>query len=351
MSNNYLDTVNKEIKQYCMIACDNDYPAFINKYIATKELQRLKGIGQFCGSDYTKLYNLKYWYSRLDHSVICALMAWHFTKDKKQTLAALFHDLGTPAFSHCIDFMLGDSINQESAEKSVYDLLSKSIVIKKYLAEDDLTIEDVTDLNKYTIIENKKPKLCVDRLDGILHTVLIWIHTWSIDEVKEVYNDIEVLTNEDNELEIGFKDLSIAQKFFEAMYQYSIAVQENRNKFTLQYIADNLKVLINKRLIIFDDLYDKSELEIINIITCNNKNWSIFANSNHIEGSNEEPKSKYYVSTEAKKRYANPLCCINGNTCRLCDISSKSKQLLDQYLNHHEAKYAYVEGLNIEWEG
>ncbi|MGI6325153.1 MAG: hypothetical protein ACOXZS_04370 [Bacilli bacterium] len=46
--------------------------------MATKTLQRLAGIGFLCGIDYTKLYanEIKYWYSRLDHSIGCALITW-----------------------------------------------------------------------------------------------------------------------------------------------------------------------------------------------------------------------------------------------------------------------------------
>ena len=55
----YLNYINDEIKEYYMILCDNDYPDFIDKYINTKELKRLEGIGQFCGCDYTKIFNCK----------------------------------------------------------------------------------------------------------------------------------------------------------------------------------------------------------------------------------------------------------------------------------------------------
>lgn len=345
----YIDTVNSEIKEYFDMACDNDYPDFIDKYIELKELQRLKYIGQFCGCDYTKLHSVKYWYSRLDHSIICALMTWHFTKDKKQTLAALFHDLGTPAFSHCIDFMLGDTVNQESSEHSVTDVLDSSPIIKEYLNKEGLTIDDVTGIDKYTILENKKPKLCVDRLDGILHTVLIWLHTWSISKVKEVYDNIVVLTNEDNKLEIGFKDLEAAEKFFEAMYQYSIILQQNENKFTVQFIADNLKKLIDGKILSIDELYLRPEEEILNLIKKHNQDrWPIFESSTTIKRSEDKPTNNYYVSIETKKRYVNPLCLFNNETYRVCDISNTCKNLLESYLNYHDSKYAYIDGLDIE---
>ena len=57
-----------------------------------------------CGTIYSKMYN-QMWYSSLEHSIAVALIIWHFTKDKKQTLSGLFHDIATPVFKHSIDFM------------------------------------------------------------------------------------------------------------------------------------------------------------------------------------------------------------------------------------------------------
>ncbi len=67
-----------------------------------------------CGNDYTNLFPKHPWHSNLDHSVGVALILWNFTHDKKQTLAGLFHDIATPTFKHCIDFMIGDYQKQES---------------------------------------------------------------------------------------------------------------------------------------------------------------------------------------------------------------------------------------------
>lgn len=44
----------------------------------------------------------------------------------KQTLAGLFHDIATPVFKHCIDFMNGDSETQESTEEKTSDIIRNS---------------------------------------------------------------------------------------------------------------------------------------------------------------------------------------------------------------------------------
>ena len=85
-----------------------------------------------CGTLYTKVYNDQYFYSLLTHSVAVALIIWHFTQDKIQTIAGLFHDIATSTFKHCIDFMNGDSEHQESTEERTEQIIknSKEIYIK-----------------------------------------------------------------------------------------------------------------------------------------------------------------------------------------------------------------------------
>ncbi len=42
------------------------------------DMLRLDGIGMSCGTLYTKVYNDKYFYSSLTHSVAVALIIWNF---------------------------------------------------------------------------------------------------------------------------------------------------------------------------------------------------------------------------------------------------------------------------------
>jgi hypothetical protein len=338
----YCEMLNFEISEYFNILCNGNYPDFIDKYIETDELQRLSGIGQFCGCDYTKIHNIKYWFSRLDHSIATALMAWHFSQDKKQTLAALFHDLGTPAFSHCVDYMLGDFIKQESSERKIYDIISNSTSINKYLIEDGIDVEDIQDISKYTIVENEKPKICVDRLDGILGTCLIWRQFWDINTVREVYQNMIVLTDEESKQEIGFKNIDICEKFFEGVFEYSMALQQNEDKFAMQFIADALKQIINNKQLTLKELYDLSEADVIEIIKKANKNWDAFAKANKVARTNKKPVDNYFVSIDSKKRYVIPLLQHNNKTARLNTVSEECKARLCEYLNYSDSQYAYV---------
>lgn len=44
----------------------------------------------------------------------------------KKTLSGLFYDIATPAFKHCVDFLDGDYMNQESAEDLTTEIIKNS---------------------------------------------------------------------------------------------------------------------------------------------------------------------------------------------------------------------------------
>ncbi|MCI8518860.1 MAG: hypothetical protein HFJ51_01730 [Clostridia bacterium] len=86
------------------------------------------------------------------------MIVWNFTKDKKQTLAGLFHDIATPAFKHCIDFMNGDYGKQESTEELTQQIISESKEIMALLNRDNIKVEEVSDYHIYPIADNDTPR-------------------------------------------------------------------------------------------------------------------------------------------------------------------------------------------------
>ena len=88
---------------------------WLREFCETPEMQRLKDVGMNCGCEYTSFPRFRNLapYSRYRHSVGAARIVWNFTGSREQTLAALFHDISTPAFAHTIDFLHGDYLHQE----------------------------------------------------------------------------------------------------------------------------------------------------------------------------------------------------------------------------------------------
>lgn len=329
------------MNEFIKIFKDDIYPDFINKYLDTKTLNRIKYVSQFCGCDYTNLYNTKFYYSRYDHSLVVAHMTWHFTHDKEATIAALLHDIGTPCFAHSIDYVFGDYINQETSEKDIIDIIKKDEELLKYLNEDNISLENLQNLTRYPILENKTPKLCTDRLDGVLGTCYIWLQTHTLEEIKEVYDNIIILKNEDNIEEIGFKNLESCEKFVDMVLTYAKELQGNTDKYTMKYISEIIKIAVERKLITMEDLYTKKENEIIAILASNFNTWNEFTNASELIRTDDLPDN-FYASFKTKKRNVIPLVLNNDIIDRIVNVSQEIRYLYEDFENYRDTNYAYL---------
>ena len=345
---NYFENLNQTLKEYFKIL-STEIPDFLNEYIQTPEMQKQAGISTSCGTYYTNLCNCKLWYSSLDHSVAVALIIWNFTKNKKQALSGLFHDIATPAFKHCVDFMNGDYIEQESTEKMTTEIIKNSKEIMRLLNRDNIKIEEVDNYHIYPIADNETPQLSSDRLEYTLSNALGGEKIiLNIEQIKEIYNNIEIQKNEQGIKEIGFKDKEIAEKFVGVMGILSSSYIKPENKFSMQFLADTLKKMQEQNLITIDDLYKLSEKQIIEKIQkCDyddiSKKFDIWQNATKLHESDEEPENKYWVSVSPKIRYINPLVRHGNQYIRISDVSEQAKQDIERVLNFKTKAYAYLD--------
>ena len=344
----YFDNLDETIKKYFNILSD-EIPEFLYDYINTPEMQKQKGISVSCGTIYSKMYE-QMWYSSLDHSVAVALIIWNFTKDKKQTLAGLFHDIATPVLKHSIDFMNGDYEKQESTEELTTKIIKESKEIMRLLERDNIKIEEVNDYHIYPIADNDTPQLSSDRLEYTLSNGLgATEKIWGLEEIKEIYQNIEVQENEEGIKELGFKNKEIAEKFVHTMSMLSSMYNRSKTKFSMQFLADIMKKMSEKNLITVNDLYNLSEKEVIEKIeNCEEDNISkcfkIWKDATEINESDTKVLDKYTVSIEKiKTRYINPLVKIGQEYIRIQGISDKAKKDIQNALNFKTKKYVYLD--------
>lgn len=346
--NNYIDTLNETIKSYYKILSE-DFPDFLNEYINTPEMLKQAKISVSCGTIYSKMYN-QMWYSSLDHSIAVALIIWHFTKDKKQTLSGLFHDIATPVFKHSIDFMNKDYEKQESTEELTTKIISESKEIMTLLNRDGIKVEEVSDYHIYPIADNDTPRLSSDRLEYTLSNGLgATEKIWTLDDVKDIYDNIEIQKDEKGVEEVGFKDIAIAEKFVHTMSILSRLYRREKTLFTMQMLADIMKIMSDNNLINVAEMYNLSEKEVIERIEkCNVRNISngfkTWKNATDILTSEVAPEGKYFVNIEkVKKRYINPLVRYNNEYKRLKDISKKATNDINEALEYKTAKYVFLD--------
>lgn len=336
----YYDNVSKEIKDYFKIL-EPDFPEWLNEYIDTKELLAQQYISVTCGTIYSDLFESNFFFSSLDHSVAVALIVWHFTHDKKQTLSGLFHDIATPVFKHCVDFLNGDYMTQESTEDLTTELIKNSKEIMTLLKRDKINIEEVDNYHLYPIADNDTPKLSADRLEYSLSNALFTYKLLDFERIKEIYNDLDIQSNEEHEIELGFRTKKIARNFVKVTSRLSVIYREDRTRYSMQLLADILKRLSNENKISKKDLYELKESDVISIIENSKYNniFNIWKNAKKVKISKEEPKDVYYVHHGAKVRYIDPL--FNGKRIsKCCKIANK---FIEDNLAYDMNNYVYLD--------
>ena len=335
---------NEEIEKYLQIL-SKEIPTFLIEYASVPEMQRLKGISMVSACEHTKLIPYKFFHTRYEHSLGVALIVWHFTKDKKQAIAGLYHDIATPSFSHVVDYLHEDYEKQESTEELTTRIINESQEIMKLLKRDGIKVEEVDNYHIYPIADNDTPMLSADRLEYTLSNGLgVRKKVWNLNDIKEIYDNIEVQKNEQGIDELGFKDKTIAEKFEKGMRILSNSYIDNKTKLSMQFLADIMKNMSYKNLITKKDLYELSEKEVIEKIeNCNykdiSKKFNFWKNAYEIKESDKEVKGKYCVNINAKIRYINPL--VNGK--RISEISEIAKEEIKKALEYKTYKYAYLD--------
>ncbi len=356
--------VKYDISEYFEILCPHsDYPSFLDRYIELPVLQRLAGIGLLCGTDWTKLYKNRFYYSRLDHSKGVALIVWHFTHDKAQTLAGLLHDISTPVFSHVSDFRKGDALTQTATEEPTARIIRADKALNQLLAEDGLTAAQVEDYHIYPIADNEIPQLSADRLEYMFPSGMALDGSWTMEEIRHCYNDITVLKNEDGKDELGFRTLEIAELYCEHFCMIGHILQLNENKLTLHMLGQIMNLAEKAGLLTEKDFMTLSEKEVMerlddSIIKSGNdilsRIYHTFRTMTSIEHTDRAlPENEYFcVNLKVKQRYINPLVIdprvkpeddTGIKPCtRLYDVSAKARRIIDDFKTYQDTAYGCV---------
>lgn len=325
-----------------------EFPAWLLRYIAAPEMQRLDGVSMVNGIEYSSLYNFDHNNTVFAHSIGVALIVWRFTHDKKQTLAALFHDIANPAFKHCIDFMNGDSETQESTEERTSEIIRNSRTIMRQLKRDGILAGEVSDYHLFPLADNAAPNLAADRLEYTLSNGLFLYNTWDIDQVRRFSDNITVLKNENNIDEIGFRDLEIAREFTIKSLPMFEEYRGNNARAIMQFYADIIKSMELHDYLTIDDLYTMNEREIIDwILSCGDKTISNafreFQRATSVYGSSAQKKDRYCTSVKAKNgRYIVPLVASEddeGTDQRITELSKTVDHAIKKFIDVKPAKY------------
>lgn len=304
-----------------------EMPEFIKALIQTPSLQRLKDVGMNCGVEYT---NFAFFqniipYSRYEHSIGVSLIVYHFTHDKKQTVAGLLHDIATPVFAHTIDFYHQDHLKQESTEFDTKKIIEQDQLLVSLLKEYDLTIEEVCNYHLYSLCDNDSPQLSADRLEYTLGNMYSYGFCM-LKEIQNIFNDLKV---NDLQNEIIFKHEEIAHFFTKKMLQCSHVYVMDEDRYAMEYLSYLIKKGIEKNVVCERDFYLK-EKEFIDMLKKDQeikKLWKNYQKLNKVEhGKNTD---YFCVKVFVKKRYIDAYVENKG---RIATINLHINKEIQQFL-------------------
>ena len=343
LKEDYFKNQNEDTQKYFHILSE-DFPDFLNDYIYTPEMKRLAGVTQICGRCWHNPEIDTTAYSVLKHSVGVALIVWHFTHDKKQTIAGLLHDIASPSFKHCIDFLNGDALKQESTEEETTNIIKNSQELMSLLKRDNILLEEVADYKIYPIADNKTPRLSADRLEYTFMNGVYNKKIWDLETIQKIYDNLYITNNEDNIPELTFKNMEIAELFVNRASMLWPLWVCPEDTITMYFFADILRKMFNRKYLKMEDLYKLSEQDIFAMMKNGHDKeitdlYNKFMKCKIFTECEEYQNNKFCVSRNVKRRYINPLT----KDGRIYDISTKAKEEIDNYLNMKMSKYAYMD--------
>ena len=296
-----------------------DIPDFLAEAAQTPEMQRLGRIGMNCGCEYTSfpLFAGIAPYSRYDHSMGAALIVWHFTHDYAQAMAALLHDIATPAFAHVIDFLHGDHLRQEFTEDGTAGIIRSSKAICRVCSKYGIPVDAVCDYHQYPIADNDSPRLSADRLEYTLSNAVNYGIVPRI-QAAEFYADLAVASNEFGETELSFRQSDIALAFAAAALKCSEIYVSAPDRFAMQSLANLLKQAIYEHILTENDLYC-TEGDVISKLTASHLSaqWQLFRSYSEIITAAQPDSTGIWLQIPAKKRFIDPYVNRRGRVSSL----------------------------------
>ena len=244
--------------------------------------------------------------------------------------------------------MNGDHLMQESTEDLTTEVIAGSPEIRRLLKRDGILISEVDNYHLYPIADNDTPKLSADRLEYSLANMFFAYGVADLTEIREIYADIVVQSDENGVKELGFQTKKIARKFVKLTSQLSLFYREDRTRYSMQFLADILKKMSEAGRISVADLYQMKESEVIKMILASDHGdafsaWQKAKKIRKAKSLEQCPDGIYAVNCQAKVRYIDPLW-QGERMSKACKIA---KGYIEKNLAYKMEGYLYLPGVKL----
>lgn len=275
----------------------------ITDLIQSTPVQRLKGIAQFGIPD--NYYHVKN-FSRYEHSVGVMLLLKRLGATEEEQVAGLLHDVSHTAFSHTIDWVVGDG-DTEDFQDIQHESFVKRSEIPKILRKFGYSAERVIDYQHFGLLEKELPDLCADRIDYSLRefptsVVKLCVPALSVADGRIVFkNKRAALIFSRNYLKKQLDHWG----GFEAVSRYRI-------------FANMLRRALSEKIIDEADFWQNDNYLINKLKRSNDKKIQGVLRLLENKSLTHLPKSN--IVAYKKFRYVDPFIIFKGELVRLSDI-------------------------------
>lgn len=234
----------------------------LEELIASYEIQRLKGIS--AGGYYPAWPDMKReQFNRYHHSIGVFLLLRKFGCSLEEQIAGLIHDVSHTAFSHTVDYIKQDLLQQKSQgyQDSVHDKFVKNSSLAEIMVRHGFDLDYILDDNHFSLKENDLPNICADRIDYSLRQGFDLGHL-SVAEKDEILDN---LTNYNGSF--VFKNFETAQKFAHFFWEMdSDQWSGMKTAVMFTYSSQLFRIAIESGYVKFEDFYSKNDGQIIDVI-------------------------------------------------------------------------------------
>jgi len=297
--------------------------------INSAAVQRLKEISQFGLPE--GYYHLPT-FSRFEHSIGVLILLRKLGAILEEQVAGLLHDVSHTAFSHVIDWVIGDPTKEDHQDKTLLKTFEQT-KIKNILERDGFNYKKIADLKKYSLLEQPAPSLCADRVDYLLREIK-FLHSGQdaekiLKNLKNVNGKIVLASAETAEL---------FAKYYVNLNKEHWAGREAKARFYI--LANILKKAIKEKIISLEDMM-KTDKEIIKSLNKSNHE-EILSGLRILKNGFYLKKTDKGIILQKKFRYINPEFFHNGKIISLSEFSEEYKKTLEEERKHSLIKEEFL---------
>ncbi len=296
------------------------------KIINSPTFQRLKNIHQDGAVHFIQPIRNA---TRFEHSIGVWYLSKLFQRPIEEQIAALLHDVSHTAFSHVIDFVVGDP-NHEYADGKIVEFI-KSSEIFEILSTNKIDIYDIFDKKKFPLLNNDLPNISFDRWDyfmrdgymlGFLPKEVITLFLKNIFEKEET---------------LYFKEKEIASLFSILYSTFSRLIWLDPTSHGSYFLlAKALKTAIEERIITSDDFFKDDEYVYTKL-----KKSTNLKIQNYLSRLSEGREFEYTTETEAefigpnKPRVVDPWVSIHGKLKRISTLVPSLSHFFSEFKKNY----------------